>query len=624
MSRMRDMGPRVILLLAALGWQGCSACGSERWNVDFKTDGLDGIEHVDGQDGEFVLPDGETPFEMPDGWPDGTDGTDGADPVIERVCTPGEGECIDLHSRRFCNEDGTGWEEETCHEGFVCQEENGRCIIRLCVPGNRYCVDAATWQVCNGEGTGYDPGGSCAAAETCMGGECYDPCDLAEAMRYSIGCVYYAVDTNPMHSFVPGDYAVALSNTHATSTANVVIERKDGGVWNPVGTYSIAPLGLQTVVLAHRYIDGSALYPGGAYRITSDLPIIAYQFNPLDGSSSFLSDASLLLPRSGLDTYHIVSHFPQGPADQTTTTGWPAHIQIAASAPTNLTVTSSIATTAGSGVPALSPGIPQAFTLDEGDYLQLTVANFMDSFTGTYIESDQPVAVFAANDCTNVPADLNYCCCEHLEEQLFGLQTWGTTYVGSMVPRRGTEPAVWHIVGSVDGTTINFNYSPDITGLPATATVNRGQRLEYQVGGSAANPGDFYVSADQPIHVTQYMVAAFMVAYMSGSGDPSMVQAVPVDQFLDRYVILVPGTWVNDYLVLTRHTGSTINIDGVPVSSAWVPAGTSPYEVTRASVSDGVHVVDGDQPFGVLVVGYDEYDSYAYPGGLNLQIINPM
>ncbi|MCY1007897.1 hypothetical protein OV079_20530 [Nannocystis pusilla] len=38
---------------------------------------------------------------------------------------------------------------------------------------------------------------------------------------------------------------------------------------------------------------------------------------------------------------------------------------------------------------------------------------------------------------------------------------------------------------------------------------------------------------------------------------------------------------------------------------------------------DGVHVLTGDQPFGVIVIGYDEYDSYAYPGGLDQKQINP-
>ncbi len=47
------------------------------------------------------------------------------------------------------------------------------------------------------------------------------------------------------------------------------------------------------------------------------------------------------------------------------------------------------------------------------------------------------------------------------------------------------------------------------------------------------------------------------------------------------------------------------------------------YEVARIPASDGVHSLDGDQTFGVTVLGYDSYDSYAYPGGLDQKQINP-
>ena len=65
-------------------------------------------------------------------------------------------------------------------------------------------------------------------------------------------------------------------------------------------------------------------------------------------------------------------------------------------------------------------------------------------------------------------------------------------------------------------------------------------------------------------------------------------------------------------------------MDGNAVTSGWTQVGTSNYEVARVSVSDGVHVLDGAQPFGVIVVGYDSFDSYAYPGGLNQARINPI
>lgn len=37
----------------------------------------------------------------------------------------------------------------------------------------------------------------------------------------------------------------------------------------------------------------------------------------------------------------------------------------------------------------------------------------------------------------------------------------------------------------------------------------------------------------------------------------------------------------------------------------------------------GVHVVTGDQPFGIQALGYAAYTSYGYPGGLALQLIAP-
>lgn len=493
----------------------------------------------------------------------------------------------------------------------------------LCTPGGRRCAGAMAFEVCNSAGTGYDPGGVCESGTECYDGFCLDPCALADRKNESVGCVYYAVDTNAMQ---PGDYAVAISNVNQSRPANVIIETKEGGVWSPVagGQFTVAPLTLTAKVLPHRFTSGSSIYKGGAYRITSDLPIIAYQFNPLDGSRSYLSDASLLLPKSSLDTYHFIEAWPQGPADDRTPEGYPAHIQIAAAADVVVTVTSSIPTRAGTGVPALTPGIPQAFNLEEGDFLQLDVAIHMDSFAGTYIESTGPVAVFSSNDCVNVPPDINWCCCEHLEEQIFGLQRWGKTYVGSRITPRGSEPAVWTIVASENNTTITFDYDPSVTGLPITVTMNRGERQQFQTQGPPDQPGDFYVSADKPILLTQYMVGAFMVSYGGNNGDPSMVQEVPTDQFLNRYVVLVPTTWQNDFLIITRKAGSNITIDNIQPSASWSAVGRSGWEVARIPVADGIHVLEGNQPFGVIVVGFDEFDSYAYPGGLNMQVINPI
>jgi hypothetical protein len=461
---------------------------------------------------------------------------------------------------------------------------------------------------------------------------CMTPCERAAFDRSSVGCVYYGVDTNSMNGTGQGGpYAIAVSNIDPSRTANVVIEQKLAGSWSAIsgGSFSVPPRALQTVVPPRQAVTGSLVAIGGVYRVTSDLPVIAYQFAPVDGSASYLSDASLLLPAASLDNYYIVSAWPQGVSDSgIPSVGWPAHIQITPIAGgSNVTVTSSTPTLAGSGVPALTPGVPQSFTLEEGDFLQLTVANFQDNFNGTYIEASNPVAVFSSNDCADVPNQTGACCCEHLEEQLFGLQTWGTTYVAAQMPRRNGESSIWHITAQEDATTLSFTSAAGVTGLPTGPTVlNARQELALEVSGGPPTGADFYVQADKPIHVNQFTVGSDYPSTngVPGIGDPDMIQAIPTEQYLQSYVVLVPATWVNDFVVLTRRVGAEVIVDGVTVTAGWTAVGTSGFEATRYPLADGVHVIDGTMPFGVSVSGYDPYDSYSYPGGLNQTVINPI
>ena len=449
--------------------------------------------------------------------------------------------------------------------------------------------------------------------------QCFTPCQKAAHDRSSVGCVYYAVDTNSLG----GPYAVAVSNVDASATATVTIEVKNGTTWTPVasGMFTVMPKSLVTKTLDRRHSTGSRHYAGGAYRITSDLPVIAYQFAPIDGSASFLSDASLLLPVSSLDKYYIVSHWPYG--NDVSNIPRPAHIQIAASEATSVTVTSPVAGQAGTGVTGLTPNTPQTYQLAEGDYLQISVQNLNESFAGTYIEATNPVAVFASNDCANVPNIPSVCCCDHLEEQLFGLQTWGTSYVGAQMPRRQSESSFWQILAQQDGTNVTFQTAAGVTGLPPSVTLAARQKVEYEVRG-AASPGDFLVTSDKPILVNQFTVGSFHVQANSSVGDPDMVQAVPTEQFLAFYTILIPATWQNDYLVITRKVGMQVLVDGVPPNATWNPVPGGWETGVVSGLTDGVHTLESTTPFGVTVSGYDMYDSYAYPGGLDQRVINPI
>ncbi|MCA9681749.1 MAG: IgGFc-binding protein [Myxococcales bacterium] len=441
-----------------------------------------------------------------------------------------------------------------------------------------------------------------------------------------MGCLFYGADLDSHDSAENQQFAIAVSNVQQDQVATVVVERKQGGVWSAVaGPTMVSALSLNTFNLPYFNQDDSGVKVGGAYRVTSDVPIIAYQFNPVDGASSYLSDASMLYPKP---TWDRVNHV----------VGWKvvndgigvqgAYLSVIAGYDgTVVTVTPSVSTLAGPGVPAGTPGVPFQIMLDEGDLAEVMTKNLNQGLTGTRVETDEdhPVAVFSGCECTFIPT--NVYACDHLEEQLSGVRLWGEHFVASRVPPRSATPdtSLWQIYASEDNTTVTLTADAQVSGLPGNNfMLDSGEVVEFYAGGTAAQPGDFEVEADKPIAVLNYMTGANNPG-ANNTGDPAMVQLSPVEQFLPRYVVLVPTTWVNDVAVLARPAGAEILLDNVAIAdNLFIPVADSGYEVARVPVADGIHVFDGgNNAFSVVIVGYDSYDSYAYLGGTGTGVINP-
>ncbi|MCA9657357.1 MAG: IgGFc-binding protein [Myxococcales bacterium] len=461
-------------------------------------------------------------------------------------------------------------------------------------------------------------------------GEIPETCEQAELSKSTVGCLFYGIDMDSHDSVENGQYAIAVANVQAEQMATVSIERKQGGVWSTIaGPEVLAALDLGTYELPAQSTDDSELAPGNAYRVKSDVPVIAYQFNPVDGASSYLSDAAMLYPVSAWDSInHAITY--TSTTDNTNTPQRSYASAVAFADNTIVTVTPSVATIAGNGVPAGQPGVPFDITLNEGDVLSVAVSQIGTSLSGTVFETakETPVALFAGIECALIPTDT--CCCDHVEEQIAGVRLWGKHFVGARMPVRNAsspETSLWQLYGAEDGTTVNLTADAQVTGLPANPiTLNKGEVVEFFAGGPASEPGDFEIDSDKPIGVMNYMTGSEnMPAPYNQTGDPASVQIPSVEQFLPRYVVLVPGTWVNDVGVFIRQEGATVQIDGVPIADAeFNPVGDSGYEVARVPLADGVHLLDGvDEPFGVIIVGYDQWDSYAYLGGTGTKIVNP-
>ena len=439
-----------------------------------------------------------------------------------------------------------------------------------------------------------------------LGGEMGGPiipttCAEAASGKSTVGCKFFAVDMDAHDQVETSQYAVGVANVQLAAMATVTVEVKEGGVWQVAGgPQAIGPLQLFVFNLPDRHTDDTAFKAGGAYRVTSDLPVVAYQFNPVDGANSFLSDAAMLYPVAALDTVNHV---------------------------TMVTVDPSVVTAAGPGVPQGAPGAGFTLPMQEGDVLSVAVQSIPSSMTGTKITSnvDHPVAVFAGQECALIPEAV--CCCDHMEEQLAGVRLWGKNFIASRMPVRNPgspEATLWQIYASEDATNVTITNDAGVTGIPANNfLLNQGQISEMYVSGPPGEEGDFEITSDKPIAVYAYMVGS--ENFGSDQGDPAMVAMAPTEQYLPRYVVLVPGTWINDYAVLTRPVGAQILLDGVAVPDAsFSPVAATGYEVARVLVPDGVHVLDGGlEPFSVVIVGYDQYDSYAYLGGTGTGKINP-
>jgi hypothetical protein len=179
------------------------------------------------------------------------------------------------------------------------------------------------------------------------------------------------------------------------------------------------------------------------------------------------------------------------------------------------------------------------------------------------------------------------------------------------VPNNNLDKAqMIKIIASEPDTTLTFE--PD---QPVNKTlVNAGDFVQIDMTTAA-----FKVSSDKKITVAQFMVgqsAGF------GTSDPSMVLAVPTEQYRDNYLFFAEPNWVANFVDIIAPTGASVEVDQQAVNS-WSPIGGTGFSVAHVSLSngDGTHRVTADQKVGITVYGVMSAGSYWFPGGLDLDVL---
>ncbi len=580
-------------------------------------------------------------------------GVDGSD---YHICDlrPGQTVCDGTY-QVVCDQNGDEVSRQDCLAPLTCVEGSG-CVV--CHPGQTMC-NGNTMMVCRADLMGYETLRECDpnAGETCDVDEgiCTNLCDQAAERKANVGCDYIATDmanADESSNANSGCYVVIVSNVQPEGIAVVTVEDDQGTLldfpgmgtqWhiNP-GELAVLPLTGESSKCSLTPARPNATYltsgiqPGSAFRIKSTLPVVAYQINPYEAADMHTTDAALLIPVPALGDQYIAATY-----DGLGSVGYPASISIvAAEDNTVISIAPSVNVQAGGPIP--SGAAPFDVTLNAMDHLQLLAEGDFD-LINTAITATAPIAVFSGVLCANIPPGMGYC--DHLEEMMVPVSSWGLQYVAAVPPQRASEKAYWRIIAAVDETHVFVEPFSQYDRV-----LNRGEVLEIDELGSflvTATSGSPDPTQDpHPIMVVNYLKGAEQTAADSGTnidalgnkrGDPAMTLSVPVEQYLNSYVFLSDPSYAFNYVVIVRSDPSQpIHLDcWDPIPETEFESVSGNYqraEVTLNAESGGadgtcqdwgsVHKIWSPAPFGIWVYGYYADTSYGYPGGMNLEQIN--
>jgi hypothetical protein len=545
----------------------------------------------------------------------------------------------------------------------------------------------------------------CSSLEQCeereSGAVCVNPCLDTLGNDTSNGCEFYAVEMDLTPEAEGVCYAVFVVNQWPTGEpAKIQVDR--GGQLLPIADFARIPVGKGTqtqyapfdaahglpangVAVLFLSRDPAALQdpnpsdprvlagcPDGvtpavqgdaslhgtgtatAFHIKTNVPVVAYQMLPFGGGRARVTGSTLLLPTSAWASSYVVADAYQAPTMFSEDRAGPTTAIIASQDGTHVTLSPTAAIVGGGGLAGTPTGVPVTYTVNRGQYLQLTQPA---ELTGTTVRADAPVAVIGGNTLMDLPLDRARA--DSAQQMLPPVRALGSEYVAVRYRSRlstSEEVVPWRIVGAANGTVLTYEPSPP----PSAPTTLAAQQLaEFQ------SSGPFVVrsqDAQHPFYLASYMTGG---GDNDGIGDPEFVDVVPPAQYLPRYTFFTDPTYPETNLVVVRmrdpSTGQfpDVTLDCAGVLGGWLPIGTSGiYQFARIDLStgnfqgvggcdNGVHVIRGPSlgaRFGVTVWGWgndvtwppdngvaDEVNprftrwvSYGYPAGANFAVLNTL
>ena len=498
-------------------------------------------------------------------------------------------------------------------------------------------------------------------------------CLSAQQSSASIGCEYYAVDLDGGWSADNGCFVTFLANT---STYPAQVRASFQGLDVDLAAHARVPHGAGKTLSLDPFDPSAGIQPGEvailflagpptvgtprtggdfntpvecpvvpafstlaqlhgtgkgrAFHISTSYPVVAYQMLPYGGGNAAVTGATLLLPTSVYGTNYIGADAYAGSSiNGSVLTSMNI---VAAQDGTSVTILPKADIQAGGGIPAASANVPVTYTLDSGQTLQLT-QNV--ELTGSPIQSDKPIGLFAGHPCVNVPSNVPYC--DHAEQQIPRIQSLGHQYAAVTYRQRAQTPEnpPWRFIGAVDGTQLTYS-----TPIGGPSVLNRGDLVEIPTGTPFVVQSQ---DADHPFLLIGTMTGASSVTPAEGYGDADVVRVVPTNQYLSRYVFFTDPTYPETNLVITEErtngTFADVTLDCAGTLGGWQSIDAD-HRYTRIDLvrhdfepqgtcDNGRHEMTSSAPFGLTVWGwgspettsYTGYVSYGYPAGENQQTL---
>ncbi|MSQ84348.1 MAG: hypothetical protein EXR77_15925 [Myxococcales bacterium] len=554
-----------------------------------------------------------------------------------QICLPGSTEsCYSESQVKQCSADGSGWQIVSCRDSSgvltLCSEPG---ICQVCAPGNDFCDPKDSTHILNCDAKGQLASGPFCdvnKGHVCAGGTCVKACDFNAKAKTYAGCAFWAVDLD--NAFVPGgtqsyydaansQYAIVIANASdkllsgVTIATNVGVQEFDSKA-EKLDYSPLQPGELRVYNLPPRNIDATT-QEMVAWRVTSTAPVAAYQFNPLENVNVYSNDASLLLPDEVLGKYYIVMAREQSFSILRgfvtvigTKFGIKTKVTITFGPMTRKTLPGTIKKLSADGksieIPIKSFASNEAatFELEEHEVLNIETDKVGSDLTGTVVQANQPVAVFAGSEAANAP-NTNHCnvdkcsdaahsqgdkcgvcewdgktpcnnnehcqqfitcCADHLEMQQFPVKSWGSHYVAIKLKPRAQEADSWRILAAKDGTKVALvpPQKDPYTGKSINiAVLNAGEWFEFEAGRGIGpkydntDGGVFEIVAkDAEGNPAPISVGHFMQSQDSpgpgaqqgdaATGDPAYLLAIPVEQWRTSYVFLTPQKYSTNWI----------------------------------------------------------------------------